>query len=240
MIDVSTLPEHKRSYGHDGYVYVLEFSTGIVKVGKTRNPRACIATHVDDARKFGATVDQLWLSEWHENYSDNERALLRALGGDSVAHGNEYLRISFMDAVDAAKRLSLTVLTEQEQAARDAAILENAHRRAQSLLGSNLIRGFTVQVPDELTAQVLQTVFSTALPTELHRSDDRAALHARITQFADDSGLDAEEILHWSYTDVITHLAEMVIKAGCLELEIRALKAERYDLTHEPFFGGVA
>lgn len=240
MIDLNALPEHRRSNGYDGYVYVLEFSTGIVKIGKTRNPRARIATHVEDAKKFGATVDQLWLSEWHENYSDNEQALLRAFGGDSVAHGNEYLRVSFLDAVNVAKGLSLKVLSEQERGERDAAILEKADKLAQSLVGFNPFRRFTVDVPDELTAQVLQTVFAVSLPKELHRSSDGAAIQARMAQFAVESGLDAEEILNWSYTDAIAHLAEMVIKAGCLELRIKALKAERYDLTHEPFFGGVA
>ena len=77
-INLADLPEHRRSYGRDGYVYVLEFSTGIVKVGKTRNPRARIATHIEDARKFGASIKCLWLSVQHENYSDNERAVLRA------------------------------------------------------------------------------------------------------------------------------------------------------------------
>jgi len=92
VIDLNTLPEHRRSNGYDGYVYVLEFSTGIVKIGKTRNPRARIATHVEDAKKFGATVDQLWLSEWHENYSDNERALLPLAKPRTVSPGQRWVR----------------------------------------------------------------------------------------------------------------------------------------------------
>ena len=239
-IDLASIPEHKRSPGEDGYVYVLEFSTGIVKVGKTRNPRARIATHVDDARKFGATVDQLWLSEWHENYSENERLLLHVLGAGSVEHGNEYLRVNFSDAVELAKGLTFRVLTEPERTARDEASRLRSEKFARSLLGMDRGRRYTIDVNDELTAAVLRTVFSGVLPESIGQPDDRQGVRDRVTQFAKESGREAEEILNWSYIEVITHLAETVVKTGCLDLHIAALKSERYDLTHQPFFGGAA
>ena len=59
-----------------GYVYAIQFSNGIVKVGSTRNPHARITTHRGDASRFGLTVTEVWLSSNHDTYLRSEQVLI--------------------------------------------------------------------------------------------------------------------------------------------------------------------
>lgn len=67
-----------------GYVYVLAFDNGLVKVGQTRNARTRFNAHKQSARNFGLTVTGRWESPLHRGWLENERALKRIaseLGG---------------------------------------------------------------------------------------------------------------------------------------------------------------
>ncbi len=59
-----------------GYVYVIQFSTGGVKVGQSRNPERRIADHRDGARAYGSEVVATWISPEHQNVAENERKLI--------------------------------------------------------------------------------------------------------------------------------------------------------------------
>lgn len=96
------LPLHKGSDGQKGYVYIIEFSTGIIKVGRTTSPRQRIKSQLYVASKLGVEAINIWLSGWHENYKTNEVELLSRLG--SPSRGEEYFRDSFSKAVKIAEK----------------------------------------------------------------------------------------------------------------------------------------
>lgn len=58
-----------------GYVYVLAFSNGDVKVGRTQNARNRLKTHRSTARRFGLTVTDSWVSPLHLEWAMNEDTL---------------------------------------------------------------------------------------------------------------------------------------------------------------------
>lgn len=67
-----------------GYVYVIAFDSGLIKVGQTKNARTRFNTHQRTARSFGLTVADRWESPLHVGWLENERALKRIaseLGG---------------------------------------------------------------------------------------------------------------------------------------------------------------
>ena len=90
-----------------GYVYVVEFTSGVVKVGKAANAKARIATHAAYARIHGGDVRRSWVSVKHRGYDDTERSLIamcRQLGVQ--AFGKEYFRdVRFESACEYASEV---------------------------------------------------------------------------------------------------------------------------------------
>lgn len=67
-----------------GYVYAVAFSHGTVKVGQTADIGGRLNTHRCNARSFGVTVTDWWVSPLHAEWRENEEALkaiARNLGG---------------------------------------------------------------------------------------------------------------------------------------------------------------
>jgi hypothetical protein len=97
----------RRSADH-GHVYVIEFSSGVVKVGKAANPDSRLASHDLHARIHGVQVTKSWASDRHSGYAKTERRLIKycARLGVRIADGNEYFTdISFEAARDFAAQL---------------------------------------------------------------------------------------------------------------------------------------
>lgn len=57
-------------------IYVLEFSDGTLKVGRSNNCAHRIETHRKNAATFGIKVEQQWTSKAHVNTHDTEAALV--------------------------------------------------------------------------------------------------------------------------------------------------------------------
>lgn len=90
-----------------GYLYVIEFDTGVVKVGKTTDPAARMATHISQAAAYRATLTAAWFSEAHLGYAGNETAVLAHVVSKQL--GKQVRREYFHDAdftqvVDVAER----------------------------------------------------------------------------------------------------------------------------------------
>lgn len=82
-----------------GRIYVLEFSTGIVKVGRTVRPGR-IEQHAKEARRYGVSVVRHWISAAVDRYTDIERTVIRACAREGVAeHGVEYFRMPYERAL---------------------------------------------------------------------------------------------------------------------------------------------
>lgn len=93
-----------------GHIYVVEFATGIVKVGKTSSPTRRIRAHGRAAAIHGTEIANCWISQPHQNWSTNERQLIQfcASRGTQVAGRGEYFRgVSFADASQFAEALAL-------------------------------------------------------------------------------------------------------------------------------------
>lgn len=58
------------------YVYVIEFTSGTVKVGQTRDARRRIGEHSKAAQAHGHTAARTWVSIPHVGYAANESALI--------------------------------------------------------------------------------------------------------------------------------------------------------------------
>lgn len=91
-----------------GYLYVVGFSTGVVKVGLTTRPRARMGDHIHAAHPFGVFVQSIWMSEAVPDFSTREQRLIRAMQeryGVGIA-GVEYFHdADFAEAVTIACRI---------------------------------------------------------------------------------------------------------------------------------------
>jgi hypothetical protein len=104
-----------------GHVYVIAFDNGMVKVGQTQNLPARFDAHERSARSFGLKLTGRWESPLHDDWLENEQALMRIareLGGQPTTP--EYFSGVSFDALAArAQELNFPPpLTEPEDAAR--------------------------------------------------------------------------------------------------------------------------
>lgn len=81
------LPQQKVG---EGYLYVVEFSTGSVKVGQTEDPRRRLGNHRAEAAAFGVHVTNYWISPAHINFRDNETRLINYCAEVSDRTRKEY------------------------------------------------------------------------------------------------------------------------------------------------------
>lgn len=87
----------------EGYLYVIEFTTGTVKVGQTEDPRQRLNSHFSDAAAFGVGINAYWISPSHRNFKENEALLIEACRKVSTRSRREYFHeIGYDAAVDIA------------------------------------------------------------------------------------------------------------------------------------------
>lgn len=95
-----------------GHLYVLRFSNGEVKIGRTEHLTSRLRQHRDGARGRGLTVTDQWVSEPHIEFDINEEALKEValkLGGTPVGTSREYFTgVDWAEMVTVAKRLPRT------------------------------------------------------------------------------------------------------------------------------------
>jgi hypothetical protein len=109
--DVATQAEraksdHERSA--NAGLYVVEFSTGVVKVGRATDVPSRIKQHRSDAAKFGVSMCRTWESPRHRHNVATERRLIESCADIAVlAGGKEYFRIDFEHAVELAQKVDL-------------------------------------------------------------------------------------------------------------------------------------
>jgi hypothetical protein len=103
----------------EGYVYVLEFSSGRLKVGFTTNIKARLASHATTAKAYGASITRTWNSPYHEEAGANEKLILakcRSTVGVE-AEGEYFAGASWDDVVAYAEaELSITEVAPGQSA----------------------------------------------------------------------------------------------------------------------------
>jgi hypothetical protein len=90
-----------------GYVYILGFDNGTVKVGSTSNPRDRVAALVGHAEGLGVTLVDYWISGAHEAHQATERRLLAAARGqaEAVRRQEYFTGVGFAALVSCAQKL---------------------------------------------------------------------------------------------------------------------------------------
>lgn len=85
-----------------GYLYVVRFTTGVVKVGSTRNPYRRVSRYRSNLNPFGIDVVQCWLSRPHKDYARLEASLIKTAAGI----GTRTRQAEYFYDVDFAKLVS--------------------------------------------------------------------------------------------------------------------------------------
>jgi len=99
-----------------GHLYILEFSTGVMKVGRSFQPVARIATHTRSALVHGVEVRQSWTSVEHDGCLDTERQLIAFCQDIGEQIDKEYFRgVAFDAAREVAGRLAARGLDQTVQ-----------------------------------------------------------------------------------------------------------------------------
>ncbi len=118
------VPSAGTDYAH---LYLIEFSTGVVKVGRTISPKERLATHTRSARIHGVDVLRSWVSERHHGCVGTERQLIDLCGRLGARVEAEYFRGVPFDKVQmfalllagcAASKHALGVRTEEDRKRR--------------------------------------------------------------------------------------------------------------------------
>ncbi|BDQ19714.1 hypothetical protein RQN9TF_10910 [Rhodococcus qingshengii] len=239
-LDLTSLPEvgRTKSRGIDGYIYIIRFSTGVVKAGKSSNPRGRISAHLNDAQKFNAEIDQLWLSVRHRNYSENEKMLLTRMGDPS--HGFEYFSgMSFEEVVETAESfLKYETMTESEREAELTAMDERSKARVSALFGDVDGVGTRICLRPDVQSWSLQMLFglNEDLPLIVRDEADREAVLEQAEILCGITGLTMGEIQGWSFLDFLEHMAKSQVMTAIHQLHLRAHQSGRGDLLEPDFF----
>lgn len=160
-----------------GYIYLIEYQDGSVKVGYTTSPAHRVASHWDDARKFGYQVTRVWVSKAHANYIANEK--------EAIMHCNEFGEQKYGKEYFSGEDLFDKVLPNLENLGFDEGGSENRNERLVQAEAYTKETHKRMDVEDELTAakQIAGSLFEEGadpFTTVVFGGEDRAA---RINRF---------------------------------------------------------
>lgn len=98
----------KAAAAKSGHLYVLKFTSGVVKIGYTTDPKIRIRTHGTEARRRSDTLGRSWVSLPHPAAAAHEQHLLSfARSRFEPAFGAEFFQSADFDALVAHARLLL-------------------------------------------------------------------------------------------------------------------------------------
>lgn len=94
------------------YIYVLAFSTGVIKVGFSSNPRLRVNSYRTSLGPFGISISDLWVSEPHSQAAVGETTLIDfcRLRATPVNDGEYFTGIDLDTVVGFARTLPCTPL----------------------------------------------------------------------------------------------------------------------------------
>lgn len=91
----------------EGYIYVIAFTTGVVKVGQTEDPKRRLGEHQSEAMAYGVGATNYWISPPHRNFKNNETHLIKLCAKVSKRSRREYYHeVGYERAVDFAWTLT--------------------------------------------------------------------------------------------------------------------------------------
>lgn len=224
----------KDAYHKDGYVYVVEFSDGTVKVGKARSLRSRLGNHRHDAEKFALSISRWWGSPLHRGYGDSEKQLIThasTVGG--IQGGREYFSgVDFSGVVEFASSLQMTPTSPQLAESEE----KQSHEKAQGFVRSLFPNSKypRIYIDNWPAAFALGAFFD---PTEnlpdlsgdiMPETED--GLAALAEGIAVEGGISASEVMEWSAYDWMCHLLDTSVRSAKVGMRIRIHEEGREDL----------
>ncbi|MEU6709978.1 GIY-YIG nuclease family protein [Nonomuraea sp. NPDC046802] len=233
------LPERHEYWRYVGYVYVVELSNGLIKIGRTANPRKRMEQHLRQAGPFELKIVRLWLSVVHRDPVQVEKLLLSYGRQHSTAQVlDEYFKglgfastVRFAATVDhePVTEVTLAELAKQEREAREASPFFQATRAAMQ--GRTPTSSATPQTPGaRLVAAVLgaNSDGSIRLPDSLDA--DLSVLEPLISQVAQLRNLNGQvEALDPTWMDMVETL---VVSMVTTEFNILRQRMYKENLKH--------
>jgi hypothetical protein len=111
-----------------GYIYVIGFANGIVKVGKTRNFATRLKQHQSTIGR-AVSIDNLWSSPLHFNYGESERLLIGFIGSKT-----EFKKTNVNQVIDFAKSINFLIESDDCFLARKDLEEKDCEKRTASML----------------------------------------------------------------------------------------------------------
>lgn len=156
----------------EAYVYVLEFRSGLIKVGYSNSPAKRIRQHRDTAMSLDNPVVGEWVSPPHTGALSNEKELIRycSKGAASIA-GREYFKgLLFAEVAMFAESLSFGRATPQEIKDFDARVAATSAHLRESL--RPVLEGRIMRLPPQLDVDSIATVWQPGSEQESDRMAD--------------------------------------------------------------------
>lgn len=89
-IPARTIPAIASSTDRRGFVYALEFASGVTKIGCSTVPAQRLRNLIEPVEPFGIRPVRAWLTPKHANYTENEHRILSYARGFSARTIREY------------------------------------------------------------------------------------------------------------------------------------------------------
>lgn len=227
-------PGRDKQLDPDGYVYVLEFSIGVIKVGRTTDPRGRAGQHQSHASKFGGQITRQWLSPCHRGYVASEVALIAAATETGILVGGaEYFAdCTFDDLVAVGLSQPARTSTVEERAERERKIEAGVERFRAAFLPPSPA-GYSVIVESPAVASLVQLLLGAnhvALPTQLQATEDVGELLDAAQLWAGICGTDISSVLEMSHLDITEEALIRIVRLRAKTLRLEAQIAQRDDL----------
>lgn len=233
----ATLPGKAR-YG--GYIYVLEFSNGTIKVGRTKNPRGRFATHKRSSNTFGIGLDRWWFSRLHNQWQENEEKLIGLARQLGTAHGDssEYFAgIDFYTLVQKAEHLQFPHVDVVAEKAREEEIRELYVRhggfRMHGLPEPALSQGKQADNYSEAIHKAVALLLGRQEDGRYQvpslNPDEIPSLEL-IKDLAEITGRSLVEVASMNFIDLLEYIITTVVRTEAMELKTYAIQNSHDDL----------
>lgn len=195
--DKNISQSHLDSFQKDvfyGYVYVLGFSNGAVKIGKTCNPKQRFDQHKNSAGMI-EDISTEWVSPIHFDPSKKESDLKQFIGGKS-----EWTKLHDVnEVINFAKSLNFEIENEDTAAAR------RTNESAESKKTMDFIFEMVRANPDYVIRSEINSIFLSTKESIEYFSSRMEKYDEKLDLF----GCDAKYILMDTWVDMISVYSEI-------------------------------
>lgn len=223
-----------------GYLYVIEFDMGLIKVGRTDNPSRRLAQHAANARGFGISVERAWVSGAHDNFATNESDLIAQVA--AIASGrnkSEYFTgITYEQATNIAAALPFNEINIKAHEER----VELANQQWQEFMSATW--GTTGRNRDfphsdnpwvEWGSPIADMFYALR---QMLEPNEKFTLNGDMKQLwesaASGAGISVEEFQEKNYIDFVELIANLFVKVASQNMKLWAINNGRHDLV-QPF-----